>query len=261
MTFADPAQGIQRLRALVNDDLFNSVDPGNNAAVIGWGTTLNVMNFVDGIVQLHQAGKCSAASPLRRSALEYAMATVWLADAPTEAAAALNDGFQHKMSQLVKALKAASVQDRFPEAAMKSAQAVRDKDIPKSNQAHLLHASHLLDEYDNVGDDENPIPMRVIYDVESWSSHASLAGAQLFFTVRDDGQVALGTKPMPAEDVPCLMVGLSLLFTTMLSYNELLIDKPWTGTLRAVAEDFGFDPALPKRRVRPPKGPKPGKKT
>jgi hypothetical protein len=258
MASTDSLHGIRRLRALVNDDLHTLVDPSNRGAIIGWGTTFNVINFVDGIIRLHEAGACSAASPLRRSALEYAMTTVWLADAPNEAADALNSGLQHNMGKLVKALEEAGAVDRFPKGVVKSARALVDVDIPRTTQAHLLHASHLLDAYDSDQDETNQIPMRVVYEAESWSSHGSLAGAQLFFTVRDGGRVTLGTKPVPKEDVPCLQVGLLLQFTTMLSYNELLIGKPWTDVLHAVAKDFGFDSTLPKRR--PPKEPKVGKK-
>lgn len=259
MTSTDPRENIQRLRALVTDDLYKLVDPTNRAAVIGWGTTFNVIYFVDGMVQLHDAGNCFATSPLRRSAMEYAMTTVWLADAPDDATDALNSGLQYKQGLLVNAMTKAGAHSRFPEDAIQSAQAVIEAQLPKATQANLLNISHLLDAYDSTVDGDGRIPLRLVYNVESSLVHASLMGAQAFFVERDNA-FALGTKPEPPEFVPCLDLGLSLLFTAMLSYNELLIGKPWTETLHAVAKDAGLDPTLPKRRELLPKERKASKK-
>lgn len=259
MTTSDPQESIRRLRALVTDDLYKLVDPSNRAAVIGWGTTFNVIYFVDGMVQLHDAGNCFATSPLRRSAMEYAMTTVWLADAPEEAADALNSGLQYKQGLLVDAVTKASAQTRFSEDAIQSAQSLKDVQLPKATQANLLNIAHLLDAYDSTVEGDGRIPLRLVYDTESSFVHASLMGARAFFAERDDA-FALGTKPEPPEFVPCLELGLSLLFTAMLSYNELLIGKPWTETLHAVAKDAGLDPTLPKRRELPPKERKASKK-
>ena len=52
----------------------------NRAAVVGWGTMLNVAHLVRGIRTLHAAGQCHAALPLLRSVMEYALGTIWLAD-------------------------------------------------------------------------------------------------------------------------------------------------------------------------------------
>lgn len=265
MTSADPIDGIHRLRSLANDDLYKLVDPGDRAAVIGWGMTFNVIHFVDGIVQLHNAGNCFAAGPLRRAALEYSMTTVWLADARDEAANALNSGLQYKMGSLLDKMKEVDAVKRFPEDAIANAQAVKDAKLPKATQSNLLLASHLLDAYDWDEEDEKDvegatrIPLLLVYDAESSFSHASLMGAQAFF--RDTGKaIALGTKPEPAEFVPCLIIGLSVMFTSMLAYNELLISKPWTDTLQEVATDFGFGLTLPKRRPKALKERKPDKK-
>lgn len=259
MNSTDPLESIHRLRALVTDDLYRLVDPMNRAAVIGWGTTFNVIYFVDGIIQLHDVGNCFAAGPLRRSAMEYAVTTVWLADAPEDAADALNGGLQYKLGSLVDEVTKADAVTRFPESAIQSAQAVKEAHLPKSAQSNLLHASHLLDAYDSNEEGDGKLPLRLVYDAESSFAHASLIGAQAFFAERGNA-TALGTKPEPSEFVSCLEIGLSLLFTTMLSYNELLIGKPWTETLHAVAHDLGIDPTLPKRRERPPKGRNPRRK-
>jgi hypothetical protein len=117
----------------VTDDLYRLVDPTNRAAVIGWGTMFNVIYFVDGIIQLHQAGNCFAAGPLRRSAMEYAVTTVWLADAPDDAADALNGGLQYKLGSLVDAVAKADAEDGFPEDTIQSAQSARLRPGPGSS--------------------------------------------------------------------------------------------------------------------------------
>jgi hypothetical protein len=76
MSSTDPLVNLQRLRALVTDELYLRVDPANRAAAIGWGTTFNVIYFVDGLIQLHRAGNCFATGPIRQSAIEYALTTV-----------------------------------------------------------------------------------------------------------------------------------------------------------------------------------------
>jgi hypothetical protein len=45
----------------------------NRAAVVGWGTMLNVAHFVRGIRTLHAVGQGYATLPLLRSVMEYAL--------------------------------------------------------------------------------------------------------------------------------------------------------------------------------------------
>ena len=259
MPSTDPMKTIQRLRALVNDELYKLVDPQNRAAVIGWGTMLSVSHFVDGMVLLHRAGNCFAAGPIRRSAMEYAITTVWLADSPEEAADALNGGLKFKVGSLVDGVVDAGAQARFPDSAVQSAQALKEVKLPKATQANLLHITHLLDAYDSSEDGDGSIPLSLLYDGESSFTHASLMGAQVFFAERGDA-TALSTKPEPREMVPCLEMGEYFLFTAMLAFNELLIGKPWTDTLQTIATEIGADASLPKRRQRPPKQRKASKK-
>jgi hypothetical protein len=252
MSAVDPMETIRRLRTLVNDDLYRCVDPQNRAAIIGWGTMFNVLYFVDGMTVLHHAGNCFATGPLRRSAMEYAITTVWLADAGDDAADALNSGLQFKLGSLVDGISEAGATARFPDSAVRSAEAVKAVELPKATQANLLHIKHLLDAYDSSEDGDGSTPLRLLYDAESSFAHASLMGAQAFFAERGDA-IALGTKPEPREFVPCLEIGQSLLFTTMLAFNKLLIGKPWTDTLQAIADTIGADTKLPKRRQQQPK--------
>ena len=94
MTTADPATGLERLNALITPNLWKQVDGMNRAAVVGWGTMLNVAHLVRGIRTLHAAGQCHAALPLLRSVMEYALGTIWLADGGEDAVDVLNRRLQ-----------------------------------------------------------------------------------------------------------------------------------------------------------------------
>jgi hypothetical protein len=90
MTTADPASGLERLNALITPDLWEQVAGENLAAVVGWGMMFNVAYLVRGVRTLHAASQCFAARPLLRSVMEYAMGTIWLADAGQDAVDVLN---------------------------------------------------------------------------------------------------------------------------------------------------------------------------
>jgi hypothetical protein len=90
MTMADPAAGLERLNALITPDLWKRIDGMTRAVVIGWGTMINVAHLVRGIRTRHTVGQCHAALPLLRSVMEYALGTIWLADAGEDAVDVLN---------------------------------------------------------------------------------------------------------------------------------------------------------------------------
>lgn len=94
MTTVGPGTGIDRLNALITPDLWREVDGMNRAAVVGWGTTFHVVHLVQAIRTLHAAGQCHATVPLLRSVMEYALGTMWLADAGEDAVDVLNRRLQ-----------------------------------------------------------------------------------------------------------------------------------------------------------------------
>jgi hypothetical protein len=63
MTTADSAAGLERLNALITQDLWKRVDGLNRAAVVGWGTMLNVAHLVRGTRTPHAVDQCHAAPP------------------------------------------------------------------------------------------------------------------------------------------------------------------------------------------------------
>lgn len=62
--------------------------------MVGWGTMFNVAHLVRAVRTLHAAGQCYAALLLLRSVMEYALGTIWLADAGEDAVDVLNRKLQ-----------------------------------------------------------------------------------------------------------------------------------------------------------------------
>jgi hypothetical protein len=248
MTNTNHLEGLDRLRALLTPDLHQRVDASNRAALVGWGTLFSTVHYTDGMVRLHQAENCFAASPVRRSAMEYAMTTVWLADAGDDAVDAMNLALQDKQGKLLNGITAANAWDRFPTEAQTISQANKDTQLPTSSEATYLHMAHQLDRYDVNLNVEGKIPLRLYYIVESQLAHPSMIGAQVFF--KDNGDaVELHMMPRHSEMVPCLHIAMVLLYTAMLAYNQLLTGNPWTDELLAIAGDYDLDKGLPARQA------------
>jgi hypothetical protein len=240
MTTADPATGIERLNALITPDLWKHVDPMNRAAVVGWGTMLNVAHLVRGIRTLHGAGQCHAAMPLLRCVMEYALGTIWLADADEDAVDVLNRRLQGSHGKLLADLGDLDLDTAFPPEAVQAFRDVLAAQLSPHPDERLSAFRHLLEEYGF----EKMIP---VYNVISGISHLSLEGAQLFFQDTDEA-IRLWQEPRHGEVAPCEVICLGMLFDTMLAYNELLISRPWTVELAAIAKDHELPGILATRR-------------
>ncbi|MEY9933911.1 hypothetical protein ABH926_008574 [Catenulispora sp. GP43] len=246
MTKTNHLEGLDQLRALLTPDLYQHVDAGDRAALVGWGTLFSTVHYTDGMVRLHQAENCFAVGPIRRSAMEYAMTTVWLADAGDAAVDAMNLAHQDKQGKLLDGITAANAWDRFPAEAQAIAQANKDTQLPKASESVYLRMTHQLDRYDVNLDVDGKIPLRLWYTAESQMAHPSMIGAQMFF--KDGEPVELHMMPRHGEVVPCLHIALILLYTAMLAYNQLLTGSPWTDDLLAVARTYDLDEVLPARQ-------------
>jgi hypothetical protein len=242
MTTADPATGLERLNALITPDLWKRVDSMNRAAVVGWGTMLNVAHLVRGIRTLHAAGQCHAALPLLRSVMEYTLGTIWLADAGGEAVDVLNRRLQGSHGKLRADLGDIDLDAAFPADAVQAFRGVLAAQLPPHPDERLSAFRHLLTEY---GFEKN-IP---VYNVLSGITHLSLEGAQVFFQDRD-GEIRLWQQPLHGEVAPCEVLCLGMQFDTMLAYNELLASRPWTADLAAIAKDHELSVILATRQPR-----------
>ncbi len=240
MTTVDPAAGLERLNALITPDLWKRVDGMNPAAVVGWGTMLNVVHLVRGIRTLHAVGQCHAALPLLRSVMEYALGTIWLADAGEDAVDVLNRRLQGSHGKLLVDLGDIDLDATFPPEAVQAFRDVLAAQLAPHPDERLSAFRHLLTEYGF----EKMIP---IYDVISGITHLSLEGAQAFFQDRD-GAIHLPQQPLKGEAVPCDVICLGMQFDTMLANDELLAFRPWTADLAAIAKDHQLPANLATRQ-------------
>lgn len=248
-------EGLDRLRTLLNqEDMYQLVDTDRRASIVGWGTLLNTVYYVDGMVRLHQAGACYAANPLSRSAMEYGMWTVWLADMGEDAVDAINRGLQNGLATLIKEAGVAGKVGGDLAAAMQVAKATQATPIAPARTETYLSFKNLLDAYDPATDGDGTWRYRTMYDAMSKFVHPTMIGAQVFFETPpsasepDKDDLVVSLTPRFPELLPCLEYGLGMLHMAMLAYNELLIGKPWTAELEAVAEDFGLDKTVPQRQ-------------
>lgn len=240
MTTADPGAGLERLGALITPDLWKQVDGTNRAAVVGWGTMLNVAHLVRGTRTLHAAGQCYAAFPLLRSVMEYTLGTIWLADAGEDAVDVLNRRLQGSHGKLLADFGDTDLDAAFPAEAVRSFRDVLAAQLPPHPDERLSAFRHLMTAYGF----EKMLP---VYDVLSGIAHLSLEGAQAFFQGSDDA-IRLWQQPNKGEAAWCEVICLGMQFDTMLAYNELLSTRPWTADLAAIAQDHDLAAVLATRR-------------
>ncbi|WP_330286320.1 DUF5677 domain-containing protein [Streptomyces sp. NBC_00576] len=242
MAERDPKDDLIRLENLISSDLHTYIDPMNRAAVIGWGLFFNVAHQVRAILTLHQAGACGAASPNRRSALEYAITLRWCVDQGDRMGDIYNRKLGADQIQLAKALKADGTKDRYKDAyeiMVKTVKTVKET-IPADPNERLAKIEHLMEGYRLTME-------RTFYQVDSRFAHPTLTGAQMFF--KDDGKdFHVSQMPIHEELVACQLFCLWIFHIAMLAFNEVLTGKPWTTELEQVAKEHGFPTTLPQWR-------------
>jgi hypothetical protein len=212
----------------------------NRAAVVGWGTMLNVMHLVKGVRVLHGAACCHAAIPVLRSIMEYALGTIWLADAGDGAVDVFNRRFQYAQGKLRKAVGDTNLDGRFPADVVKHFRDTLGVDLPTHPDERLASFTNLMAEY---GAEE----MVAVYHVLSGIAHLSLEGAQTFFKEKGN-TVQVWREPYRGELMPCEQICLQMEFAAMLAYNELLNGKPWTAALAEIGKDHGLSLTLTVRK-------------
>jgi hypothetical protein len=241
MTKLDPRVGLDRLETLITPDLWERVDGMNRAAVVGWGTMLNVAHLVRAVRTLHAASQCYAALPLLRSVMEYTLGTIWLADTGEAAVDVLNCKLQGSHKKLLADLGDTDLDAAFPAEVVSSFRNVLTAELPSSPDQQLAAFRHLLQAY---GLDQI-VP---VYNTLSGIAHLSLEGAQAFFQDKGDGAIRLSQQPGKGEAAWCEEVSLGMQFDTMLAYNKLLKGNPWTADLAAIAKDHGIPGVLATRK-------------
>ena len=240
MNEPSPGEALIRLENLIASDLHTYIDSMNRAAVIGWGLFFNVAHQVRAILTLHQAGACGAASPNRRSALEYAITLRWCVDQGDRVGDIYNRKLGNDQIQLAKALKADGTKDRYKDAYDVMAQTVKTvkETIPPDPNERLAKIEHLMKGYGLTKEWS-------FYQVDSRFAHPTLTGAQMFF--KTDGEdFHVSQVPLHEEMVACQLYCLWIFHTAMLAFNEVLTGKPWTTELEQVAKEYGFTTTLPQ---------------
>jgi hypothetical protein len=244
MSTPEPADGLTRLEELISPDLHRNIDVASRAATVGWGLLFTVLHQVEAVLYLHRQGCCFAAAPNRRTAVEYAVCLVWLADQGDQVVDVLNRGLRNDQIQLANRLRAASLTERLPPDGyqiLKDTVATKLKPEPDET---LLHVSDLLDEYGYRA-------LKAYYKLESRFVHVSLTAVQAFAReIEEQERLLLGQRPLYEELVPCQEFCLMVLFDAMLAFNKLLVGSPWTDVLTKIAADHDLPTQLPVRKGR-----------
>ncbi|WP_406462622.1 DUF5677 domain-containing protein [Streptomyces sp. NBC_01622] len=216
MTEPDPGAGLIRLENLITSDLHAHIDPMNRAAVIGWGLFFNVAHQVRAVLTLHQAGACGAASPNRRSALEYAITLRWCIDQGDRIGDIYNRKLRGDQIQLANALKADGTKDRYKDAYEVMVQTVKTvkETIPPDPNERLAKIEHLMKGYGLTKEWS-------FYTVDSRFTHPTLTGAQMFFKTEGEA-FHVSQAPIHEEIVPCQLYCLWIFHIAMLAFNEVL---------------------------------------
>jgi len=118
--------------------------------VVGWGMMLTVVHQVRGVRVLHAACQCHAALPLLRSLTEYAMGTIWVADAGEAAVDVLNNRLQHSHGRLARDMGGPGgidLETTFPASLVTRFRSVLDAALSSHPDDRLTHFSSLLEEY------------------------------------------------------------------------------------------------------------------
>jgi hypothetical protein len=243
MSAPEPSDGLTRLEELISPDLHLNLDGASRAPRVGWGLLFTVLHQVEAILYLHRQGCCFAAAPNRRTAVEYAVCLVWLADQTDQVVDILNRGLQQDQIQLANRLRDARLTERFPRDAYQVLVDTVGTELSPERDERLLHVGPLLDEY---GYDA----LKAYYKVESRFVHPSLTAIQEFAHDGEEGLI-FRQRPLHEELVPCQQFCLMVLFDAMLAFNTLLVGSPWTDMLMEVAADHGLPTHLPVRNARP----------
>jgi hypothetical protein len=206
---------------------------------------LNVAHLVRAVRTLHAAGQCYAALSLLRSVMEYALGTIWLADAGEDAVDVLNRKLQGSHKKLLADLGGTDLDAAFPAEAVRSFRNVLAAELSSSPDLQLSAFKHLLQAYEL----DQMVP---VYNVLSGIAHLSLEGAEAFFQDKGDGAIRLSQQPGKGEAAWCEEISLGMQFDTMLAYNKLLNGRPWTADLAAIAKDHGMSGVLATRTPKIP---------
>jgi hypothetical protein len=169
MSAPEPSDGLTRLEELISPNLHLNIDAASRASRVGWGLLFTILHQVEAILYLHRQQCCFAAAPNRRTAVEYAVCLVWLADQTEQVVDVLNRGLRQDQIQLANRLREASLTERVPPDAYQVLVGTAGTALPPEPDERLLNFGQLLDEYGYS-------VLKAYYNVESRFVHPSLQG-------------------------------------------------------------------------------------
>jgi hypothetical protein len=192
VTERTPAEGLNRLEALIYADLYRYIDPTSRVAQVGWGMFFTIFHQVRAALTLHRDGVCFSAGPNRRTIIEYILALAWLADDGESVVDVLNRSLQNGQKLMATQLRKNSMLDGFPEQSRKILSETVAVPLESHPDERLLKPSNLIEMYDST--------LKPYYAAESRFSHVSLTGIQFF--IKDEGD-DLTLSQMPIRRNPC----------------------------------------------------------
>jgi len=237
----NPEDGLNRLEALIYPDLHRYIDPATRVGPVAWGVFFTVTHQIAAVLTLHRDGLCFASGPNRRTLLEYILFLAWLADDGEAAVDVLNRSLQNDQKSMASQLRLTSQLDQHPEHAQDILrQTIAEPLVPHPDE-RLLKPSNLIEEYDGR--------LKSYYAAESRFSHVSMTSVQHFMQPKPEGY-ELSQVPAPKEAASCAELCLHLFSQALIIFNEILVGRPWTNDLAAIAAEYGLDTDRPTRRAK-----------
>lgn len=236
-TFNDKAiSGLEALTGLLTRGVadYAPVPDGRRPFLVGWGMVAALHRQAAAVVALHSKGLGHEAAPNRRLMVEYVAKLQWLVRDGEDAVDSMNKAFQHEHSKLRKA-----ADDGGYRYDAEAADAVRDAAIPSNPTNTYNGTSNLLN---RLGGGLLPSWLG-----ETQLSHASLVAAGVFYCDSDEAlelflTPTYGIEGNPMEASP--YISFFFLFFGMVAFNDLMVDSPWTGDLKAIGEAAGLAGAI-----------------
>jgi hypothetical protein len=199
----------------------------------------SIFHQVRATLTLHRDGVCFSAGPNRRAIIEYILALAWLVDDGESVVDVLNRSLQNDQKLMATQLRKNSMLDGFPEQTRMTLSETVAVPLEPHPDERLMKPSNLIEMYDST--------LKPYYGAESRFSHVSLTAIQFFSKARGD-DLALSQTPNPPEPMPCQDFCLHALSQAMLTFNELLIGRPWTSDLAQLSTEFNLDTRRPTRK-------------
>ncbi|HTC70659.1 MAG TPA: DUF5677 domain-containing protein [Acidothermaceae bacterium] len=207
--------------AALTDALPNVPPPGidDNAYAYAHGFYCRVARTCEAALLLIDADLTSEATPLRRAALEHALALAWVIDEPAGAPAALLRAHQNRMKSIEKLI------DGSWDVTSADFARLFDVEVQSTGQDHLVQYGQLIKRYKD-GDD-----LLVAWLTETGDSHPSHTTASAYWRT---GNLATTAAPKADSDVQVV----TFIWWVAACQMSRLLD--WNAKLTAIGEPAGL---------------------